>query len=271
MKNSIKYFYNIDVDDIQNINGNYLFSNYYLIKYYKKLDVELYNYMINNKYKIHEIIYNKDHNYITLIDNKPYILLKLCKIDKINLSLILNNNIIQSNISVNWAVLWEKKIDFYEKNISNIKEEKITKYFDYYVGLSENAISLFKTLDLSHEKIYISHIRIDKDIDYYNPLNIIVDYKMRDVAEYIKNAFFQNKKLDFNNLILNLSYNDSMLLFIRLLFPTYFFDNYDNYIKNEVIDDSYITHIYKYELFLKNIYKLISQHYNIPKIEWFIY
>lgn len=275
MKNIIKYYYGIDVDKIDSIDNNYYFGEYYFIKYYKKIDINLYNYMVKNKYNIDYIIYNKNNEYITLVDNKPYILLKICCKDKINLEFLTNYNIeIFSSYIPDWAKLWSIKVDYYEKNIDNIKNDQIKKCFNYYVGLCENAISLFKTLDLNNEKKYLCHIRLNNNIDFYNPINLIIDFKMRDIAEYIKIECLNNNyknMLDYiYNIIPILSYNESMLLFIRLMYPTYFFDSYDEYQKNEQVNCSFINHISLYEHFLKKVYKKISTYYKIPVIEWLI-
>ena len=69
----------------------------------------------------------------------------------------------------------------------------IVDSFNYFVGFAENAISYYNNIDnLSNYRYYISHkvIRFDDTIQViYNPLNIIFDYKVRDIAEYVKNSF----------------------------------------------------------------------------------
>ena len=50
---------------------------------------------------------------------------------------------------------------------------------------------------------YISHKRLkptDKVDSLYNPLNIIYDYRVRDVAEYIKNSFWADNHNIYNEL-----------------------------------------------------------------------
>ena len=274
MKNTLKYYYDIDLKEYRKIDDNYLFDDYYFIRYYKNINAFIYNYLIENNYKVHQIIYNKDNEYITYVDNIPYVLLKLCSTDDINLDFLMKYNIILETQHNNWADLWSKKIDLYEKNIDNVKNDKIKKCFNYYAGVCENAISLFKTLDLSNEKTYLSHIRFNNELDFYNPINLMTDYKMRDIAEYIKSKCYQNKYKEMINYIKKieplLSYKDSMLLFIRLMYPTCYFDNYDNYMKEDNIDYTFVDHISSYEQFLKQVYKIISIYYRIPQIEWLI-
>ena len=41
-------------------------------------------------------------------------------------------------------------------------------------------------IDLNNVELYISHKRLENAYDLFNPLNIILDSKSRDIAEYIK-------------------------------------------------------------------------------------
>ena len=269
MKNAIKYYYGIDIDEIRNIDDNYVFDKYYLIKYYKNINIELYNYLILNNKKTYKIIYNKDNEYVVNINNKPYVLLEMFDTNMFDLNDILNNNIsIRINEKISWADMWSKKIDYYEKNIVNVKDKKIKKYFNYYVGLSENAISLFKTLNLDSEKTYLSHIRLNNKYDFYSPFNYIVDYKIRDIAEYIKYNNYEKYYSFINDYVSKASYNDALLLLIRFMYPSFYFDSLDQYFKQEKIDYSFSVNAKKYELFLKNIYNIIRKYYNTPIVDW---
>lgn len=269
MKNAIKYYYGIDVDEIRNIDDNYVFDKYYLIKYYKNINIELYNYLILNNKKTYHIIYNKNNEYVVNINNKPYVLLEVFDTNMFDLNDVVNNNIsIRVNEQISWAIMWSKKIDFYEKNIINVKDHKLKKYFNFYVGLSENAISLFKTLNLDGEKTYVSHIRLNSKYDFYNPFNYVIDYKARDIAEYIKNNNYEKYYSFIDNYVSKSTYNDALLLFIRLMYPSFYFDSLDQYFKQEEIDYSFSFDAKKYEMFLKNIYNVIRKYYNIPVIDW---
>ena len=111
---------------------------------------------------------------------------------------------------------------------------------------------------------------MNNDYEFYSPDNIIVDYKVRDIAEYIKKHFFDNK-LDINLLYKFLNSNnfmvdDYIILYARLLFPTYFFDCIEN--NNNI--DIYISKINQYEKFLNQIYWVLNINRNIPKIDWII-
>lgn len=271
MINTIKYYYNLNVENIKQVNDDYYFDNHVLKLCYKEIDLFIYNYLLINNYYVHKIIYNRNREYVTNINNKPYILIEVNKIDHISFDLLNNYNIpLNIKKSPNWATLWETKIDYIEKNIVNVKDELIKKSFNYYVGMVENAIILYKSLNLS-SSYYLCHIRLDNDVEFYDPLNLKIDFKMRDIAEFIKKEFFIFNKYHYNNIkkiIINNSFNDVMLFFIRMLYPSFYFDAYDNYMKNDSIDYSFYTKRDEYEKYLKSIYKEIRKKYNTISIDW---
>ena len=126
---------------------------------------------------------------------------------------------------------------------------------------------------------YISHKRLkptDKVDSLYNPLNIIYDYRVRDVAEYIKNSFWtdnHNIYNELNNYIYksNLSLNEVKLLISRVLFPSFYFDLYEdifNYNKDEKILNNIISRIDEYEEYLNSIIIYFKRFYPIDEIEW---
>lgn len=291
MKNTIKYYYNIiptqihQKDDIYffNING----KKYILMPFYGNIDNLniIYNYLINLNIYCHEIIYNKDNHIITFINDKPYILLKVYYS---NNQIITIQNILSYNILIKidkkcpWQKLWCEKIDYYEFQIREFgkKYPIIRNSFGYYNGLCENAISLLNYLNLDKLNMYINHQRITKKmdlIDFYNPLNLIIDVKIRDTCEYFKIKFFQDEEVleEINNYLYfsKLDYNEVVLFYIRLLYPSYYFDMYDKIIQGKEKEEKiniYIEKINDYEIFLKKIYIVINKYYKLPEIEWII-
>lgn len=271
MISAIKYYYNISVSNLIQKKSDYYFENYVLKLYYKHLDIELYNYLISNKYYLHHIIYNKDNNYITYINNRPYVLLKIKNGKTIDLNYVKNYNLFFKNKkNPDWNILWENKIDYYEKNIDNIKDNKIYSSFNYYIGIAENAISLYKTLKLNNNYC-LCHIRFYNNTDFFDPFNLVIDYKMRDVAEFIKKELYQKNKYYYNTIdeIINYNnYNDVMLFFVRMLYPSIYFDQYDNYMKKEEINYNFFDKKNDYEKYLKYIYHKIKAKYQIPNVSW---
>ena len=132
--------------------------------------------------------------------------------------------------------------------------------------------------DINDIKYYVSHRRIgpnEKLDEFFNPLNIVVDNRTRDIAEYIKVNYF-NGKIDENEVLnyldnLNFTYTENLLFFSRLLYPSYYFDIYDQVIQEKISDEKiqfYIKKNTSYEAFLKKIYIYIKNKYKIPEIEW---
>ena len=125
---------------------------------------------------------------------------------------------------------------------------------------------------------YLSHRRLFFNstlYDLYNPLNFIVDTKVRDIAEYLKDCFFHNHDIrDEIQYFLNYSHlqcNDYQLLFARFLFPSYYFDCYEKIIDHGWDEKNLLPIILKnkdYEIILKQIYETISYHCQIPEIFW---
>lgn len=278
------------------INNYYEFNhnnNYYRL-YILNEEYNIYNY--NNIYTINkelinntlmsEIILNKDKNIITTYHNINYILLKInCNINKdITLEEIdyLSKVKIVNNNKSNWGLLWSKKIDYLEELISENgkKYPQVVNSFNYFIGLSENAISYYNNIDIDNNMMYyISHKVLrptDKVDSLYNPLNIIYDYRVRDVAEYIKNSFWtdnHNIYSELNNYLYknNLSLNEVKLLISRVLFPSFYFDLYEdifNYNKDEKILNNIISRIDEYEEYLNSIIIYFKRFYPIDEIEW---
>ena len=296
MKNFIKFFYNMKVTNTNFINNYYEFNhnnNYYRL-YILNEEYNIYNYnniytinkeLINNTL-ISEIILNKDKNIITTYHNINYILLKInCNINK-NITLeeidYLSKVKIVNNNKSNWGLLWSKKIDYLEELISENgkKYPQVVNSFNYFIGLSENAISYYNNIDIDNNMMYyISHKVLrptDKVDSLYNPLNIIYDYRVRDVAEYIKNSFWtdnHNIYNELNNYLYknNLSLNEVKLLISRVLFPSFYFDLYEdifNYNKDEKILNNIISRIDEYEEYLNSIIIYFKRFYPIDEIEW---
>ena len=289
MKNTINYYYNIipitihQKDEIYKIDTNYY--QYILMPYYgniNNLNI-IYNFLLSHNIYCHEIINNKENSIITIINNKNYILLKIHYNNKsiININNILSYNFqIQINQKCNWYRLWCQKLDYYEYQIREYgkKYPIIRESFSYYNGLCETAISLLSNIKIDNINMYINHQRISKNmtqLEFYNPLNLIIDTKVRDISDFIKIKFFKgdNSLEDIKKYIKmsNLNYNEVLLFYIRLIYPSYYFDTYDEIIQGKAKEDkllNYINQSNKYEIFLKEVYILLNNYYKLPEIEW---
>lgn len=270
MRNAIKYYYNLDIDELRYVDHEYLFDDYILKEIKNDIDINLYNFFLSNNLYIHQLVYNVNNNIVTKIDNKDYILLHKSRECDFSLTTIASFLIdINPEQKKDWAKLWEMKVDYYEKNIINTINKEILEIFPYYIGLSELAIRIYK--ENKYETTYsICHNRLVSPNDFYSPDNIVTDYKVRDIAEYIKRSFFNNE-LNINELInvierMYLKEGDYVILYARLLFPTYFFDCIEN---GEDIK-LYSSKINLYEDLLNKIYYYFNTKINLPKIEWLI-
>lgn len=305
MKNAINYYYNMYINDLVKSNDNYRFyfdnNEYHFIIFNRPYeDIKpIYNLnveMLKRGILVHEIILNKQNQIITMINNKPYILLKLsdCKNNKVTLNDIryIQNNTYNINygkelIRFNWIQMWSDKIDYYEYQISQLgkKYPILCDSLSYYIGLGENAISYLSNnmrKNSINSIISVSHKRVIIDngsYDFYNPINYVIDSRIRDLCEYIKNAFF-NDELNIIEIksfidVSNFTKYEYILLFSRLLFPTYYFDIYDEIINNN-LDEKIILKIIdknkEYEKFLNDIYFYIVKEKNIfiEPVEWLL-
>ena len=302
MKNIIEYYYNLHPKEIIKKDNKYIFQynndNYVLEKYNRPIEdikplYELNKKMIEKGILVHEIILNKNNEELTYIKDEYYVLMVVVMNLDIKMGLndilyITNNTIgIDSNkllLRSNWVELWETKNDYIEDQISEVgkKYPNLSKYINYYIGLAENAILYVKNayqvkedefLSVSHRRVY------DNIYDLYNPLELIYDHRVRDVAEYIKLEFFKdNDAFNIIKTYLNnnyLTYKELLLLYGRLLYPSYFFDLYDDIVNLNLDEEKIEKYILKaddYEIFLKQVYEYMITRYRIyiPEIEWII-
>lgn len=243
--------------------------------------------MIKNT-SVSKIILNKDNSILSKYKNDLYILIKIRinnnKDIQLNdiLKIIYSSSFINMKGFNNWGNLWAKKIDYLENLIkeNGIKYPLLVDSFNYFVGLAENAISYFNSIELTgNYKITICHRRIklkDSLEDLYNPLNLTYDYRVRDIAEYIKFSFFINNNNIFKELEdyfnkNNLSIEEIKLLISRILYPSFYFNLYDDiliYKKNEKILLNIISRLDEYENYLDKIINTLANKYNIEPILW---
>ena len=310
MNNYIDYYYNLYPNTIEKVGRNYRFflnnEKYYIIMYERNLEemdtlVKLNKEMIERGSLVHEIVLTKDGKAVFLCDNNSYALLRVyinenipIKIEDIFYMLDYNDTIKPNNIigRMNWANLWSSKVDYFEYHIGHLikKYPYIYKTIDYYLGLAENAISYVKDIKTPASLISICHRRIGVTstlFDLYNPFNLVIDYKVRDIAEYIKSVFFygenscvecvvnsENMIVDKCNIILERIFkkyifdNEALkLLFARLLFPSYYFDLYENVIDNS-LNENVISCIIKKSSAYEEFLKIILLKTPIPYVEW---
>ena len=222
MKNILQLFYQIVISDDEINDEGYFFynENLWQLKKYRRSSMEinalmtLNNYMIFNNVKINRIVLNLKNEALTFYDNNYYLLLKVdykeLEITNFNTLLAPNIKELQMLYRNNWDYLWSSKVDYVEYQINHLihKYPLIYDTVNYYIGLAENAIMYFKMLDLSKEKLYINHRRLGTEKGFFDPSELVIDYKVRDLAEFIKYNFFV-KKSSIDNIV---NYLNSIIL-----------------------------------------------------------
>ncbi len=306
MKEMIKYYYNIEVEEIEELDGRYHFTflqKDYFFVYYNRLPEELediINVSRNMKEKnidCHDILLNKDGQVLTKVGEYHYILLAVTNLKEeygiiemtdMSKRLVLNDtsgNLYRNN----WSKLWSDKVDYFEYQIRELglKKTSLTDTFSYYIGLAENAISYVTntnkrlqrtTLDrivLSHRRVFYPNLKLN----YLNPLSFVFDLEVRDPAEYIKALFFSEDnefvELELDSFLktTRLSAYGYQMFYARLLYPSYYFDVYERIMNKDASEEELVNIVKKasaYELFLKKAYYNIIQYASIEKIDWLI-
>ena len=296
MKNIIEFYYNINIDELHNKNDYYFFyidNKTYVFKPYTD-DINRSNELFNinmymqNSINIDRIILNRYNSSITKVNEIYYILIWKRNNSNTtikNINNMANIRINQDNIKQlernNWELLWSNMIDYFETQIGENEKKYplIRESFDYFIGMAENAISYLVNTKKEVQKdisdnMVISHNNLFSSI--YDPVNIILDHKGRDIAEYIKLSFFYNNTNIFKELDEYFKYNyysiyGIRVLFARILYPSFYFKLYDSIIlgkKEEKGINNIISRIDEYENYLYNIYIYLRRFYDIPVPEW---
>lgn len=306
MKETLEYYYNLDIDNLEELDGKYHFKienqDFFFVFYNRGLEelediIGVCNEMFLKGINVHEVIRNRDNSFLTKVNEYNYILFKVNNLseeydifDMVNISnkLVLNNNK-SSLYRNNWGSLWSDKIDFFEYQVRELGVEKnvVKSSFSYYVGLAENAISyvnnaILKYGGVSSGRIVLSHRRVfypNYKLNYMNPLSFVFDLEVRDVAEYLKSMFFKKDieycldELKSYLSIRKLNIYEYHMFYARLLYPSYYFDVYDS-VMNKNVNEEELVKIVKrsndYEKFLKKTYLEISKYVRLDKIDWII-
>lgn len=294
MNNFIEYFYGIKIDKVIYNDKYYSFIyNGFVYRLYIYNDEPrgvkfLYdtNRMLVGNTLMSEIIINRNNDILSSYNGFVYILIKIYanvnKVISLDEVSFLSNSMYKENMNVNWGMLWSNKIDYLEDliNENGKKYPLIVDSFNYFVGMTENAISYFNTIDIdSGYKYVVSHkiIRWDDTVEVlYNPMNIIFDFRVRDVAEYIKNSFFNNNYNIFEELVNYLRKNylsltEVKLLISRLLYPSFYFEMYEDILidnKEEKIILDVISRLDEYEDYLGKVISFFKINYDIEEIGW---
>lgn len=298
MKNEILFYYNLNPIKIhQQQNKTVIYTiekKYILYKIYQDKNTiteiyKLYNYLIAYGLYCHKIMLNAYNEIITIINSNKYVLLEINKeTKKIDINDIMyytkfkiNKNEFKNLERETWKKLWEQKVDYIEYELSEQKNKyiNITHDYDFFLGITENCISLLDTANITNTFLTISHNRLSTKMttdDFYNPFEFIIDIRVRDYGEHIKSILNINQQNNIlERIIKYASLNDDeiKLLFIRILFPGQFFDICENASKKNIkqnIENEIKKIIENYNSYIKKIYFYTKSTLNFPTIEWLL-
>lgn len=270
MKEILKEYYDIDIKDYREDKEGLIFQvggiNYFLVKtfydetYLNEL-FKICNEVRKQKVRLHDFIRNKNNQ---LLSN-GYVLFKINGlIDNIDLSDIEIFNSIDCNKYLNEYItmedFWQNKIDYYEKQVSELSDNKLINHsFDYFIGIAE-IIILYLKKHPTKKELCLSHKTLDtlRTIDYYNPLNITFDLKLKDMASYIR---MTNNYDLLNDLLDKIDIVDKSYLFTRMIFPFKYFQIIGDMVvdkeeEKELVD--ILNKIKEYETYVDRIQKMFG-------------
>ena len=290
MKEEIRYHYSLITENLIyredfiefTSNHNY----YYLMLEKGNLEKALLidKILKQEKIDIYDFVVNNHFQYITIMNGKKYVLLRLL-IEKTEKEVDINDLLLFASIPLNftselkWYEKWTYKMDALEFNRKELlsKNKKLEKTLDYYLCICENAIIYLKYHSLNNGKIYqlyLQHDRLNnksrKYIMFYNPFYIVFDIRVRDIGEIIKQYIFEGK--NYINLlkkiikVMKIDLDEMNLIISRIMFPTYYFDfvetenNFDN--KKIITFSSYYLDI------INGILKCISDYHEISTLDY---
>lgn len=305
MKDTISFYYNIDIDTLEEKDGKYHFKyqnrDFFFVFFNRNLEeledlLDCISEMQKKGIDVHGILINKDNSILTKINEYNYILFSVnnCSETYDIFDIIdMNNKLTLNNYNSklyrnNWENLWMQKVDYFEYQIRELGLDKqvIKNSFSYYIGLAENAISYVHNVKLKYPSqgtIVLSHRRIfypNYKLNYLNPLSFIFDLEVRDIAEYLKAMFFSDddesevlEELKSFLKIKRLTICEYNMLYARLLYPSYYFDIYEEVMNKERSEEDLLKIISKnenFEEFLKKAYLEITKYAILEKVEWII-
>lgn len=287
MKNVIMYYYNMKNITIHKVNNRTLIKNkgeIYIFQeiFDQKKTFEIFKLTRNNS-NFYPFVINKDQSIFTPYKGKIFVLLKRISPKFDSSRNYIGRNYQISKLELNrkdWKNLWQQKVDYYEYQMNHIegKFPIIDESINYYIGMTENAISFlsYNSIDNEDFELVTCHHRvIDDEFEFYNPLNLVVDHKEREFGEYLKDLFWSNKykNRDLYKIIkdFNCTKSGYYRLYARVLYPSYYFDLYDKIVNEREKTDKMnkiISRIDEYESFLLEIHEIISTFFELPSIDW---
>ena len=271
MKELLKEKYKIEIDDYYEYKDGIIFFldgvRYYFVKH--NYDDEFFNILIEliqelktKQVYLHEFILDK----LGRVNADGYCLMKI---------IIFGDEITEKEMQRFYAIrnfneefykqyvslieLWYKKLDYLEYQVSELSNRLIiNNSFDFYLGITEEVlqylnnfsdVSMKQYLSLAHRSLSSFNV-----IDFYNPLNIIIDIYTRDLGLYVKN----NQDYDYlYQFMQNASHDYAYYyLYARLILPSDYFKILEDILldnQQEKELSNYINKYLEYEEYIKCI------------------
>lgn len=287
MENILNYYYQLNIIDIKKKDYYYLLTTdeYEQYIFNEIIDSnelkENLDYLNNTNVLYDLLILTKEGNITINYNDKEYALFKVRNNE--NLNILSFSNLITTG-KLKWGTLWSNRVDYYLEQIAEVVEQKEIKYaMDYYISLAEIAISYFNTLSEIYNEntltFTLSHHIVTSPIDkymFYNPSNMCFDLSVRDIAEYIKESFFNDILTNYEilSLIDKINLNEALAnyLLVRLIYPSYIFKLYDIFIETKELNKKFYEYMKKsreYETLLSTIYNKLKLKYSIKAYIYF--
>lgn len=272
-------YYHFNPSSISKKNNYYLVAHdnysYYLYEVYDLNKVKK-QYEIASHYPFYySFILNYYHSIFSEYHNHVFVLLKNNNLLKVDYHYYFSNIIILSDYKNNWYYSWLERSDYLEDKYYEIKGKYpiIDESFDYYLGLLEMSIYYLRHYNYISGNGYLQHERYSKK-ELYNPLNIKIDFKERDFAEYLKYIFFSKEYLniDISCLIYQNRNNYNFgLVFARILYPNYYFDVFDKIVffnEDEIELKKIIDCVQDFKNYVNYILLEMNKYYYIKKVSF---
>lgn len=287
MENILNYYYQLNIIDIKKKDYYYLLTTdeYEQYIFNEIIDSnelkENLDYLNNTNVLYDLLVLTKEGNITINYNDKEYALFKVRNNE--NLNILSFSNLITTG-KLKWGTLWSNRVDYYLEQIAEVVEQKEIKYaMDYYISLAEIAISYFNTLSEIYNEntltFTLSHHIVTSPIDkymFYNPSNMCFDLSVRDIAEYIKESFFNDILTNYEilSLIDKINLNEALAnyLLVRLIYPSYIFKLYDIFIETKELNKKFYEYMKKsreYETLLSTIYNKLKLKYSIKAYIYF--
>ena len=141
MKETIEYYYNLEIEDLEKQDGKYHFKidnvEFFFVYYNRGIEEldDILGVSIEPKKRgidVHNIVINKDNKYLTSVNNYNYLLFWVNNLsetyDIFNMVELTNKLELKPERSKlylnNWGDLWSRKVDYFENQVRELALKK---------------------------------------------------------------------------------------------------------------------------------------------------